>query len=235
MIPKQTKPLSGSLSVLLLAFILFLQFNTMVFSAIPAQAETRYVKPSSEVVVRRGQGTEYKIIAMIKDGTSVEFLEEDEDFARIRLANGKEGWMLKRFLSLEPPLNEIVASLRSEKEEIQQRALETGQQLETVSAILTRTERERNSAINERNQIQASYQKLQQETANVVQIRNNLLKATGENKTLRQKLALLEQENDGLKTNYALKWFLAGGGVLLLGMAIGRITGKSRRRKSSLL
>jgi SH3 domain protein len=235
MLPKQTKALPASLSVLLATFILLLQFSAVLFSTASAQAETRYVKPSSEVVVRRGQGTEYKIIAVIKDGTSVELIAENEDFARVRLTNGKEGWMLKRFLSKEPPLNEIIASLHTEKEEIQQRERKISQQLKTVSAILARTEQERDSAFSERNQIQTSYMKLQQDTANVVQIKNNLQKTTGEKKTLTQKLALLEQENDSLKKNSALKWFLAGGGMLLFGMLIGRMSGGSRKRRTSLL
>lgn len=235
MISKQTKPPANSPSVLLLAFILLLQFSTVLLSGISAQAETRYVKPSAEVVVRRGQGSEYKIIAMVKDGTPVEFLEENDSFTRIRLPNGKEGWILKRFLSHEPPLNELVESLRTENELLQQKELETGRQLETVSAILATTEQERDSAISEKNQIQTSYRELQQETANIVQIKNNFQKISGENKLLTQQLAQLEQNNNRLRKNYILKWFLAGGGVLLLGMLIGRMSGGSRRKKSSLL
>jgi SH3 domain protein len=230
---KPTNPLSSLLATLFPAFIVLLQFTTVLLSATLLQAETRYIKPSSEVVVRRGQGTEYKIIAIVKDGTAVEFVEEEETFAKVQLANGKEGWMLKRFLSSEPPLNEVVASLRGEKENMQQRQLETDQQLKTISANLGRTERERKSVTSERNQIKASYTKLQQEAANVVQIRDNLQKTTEENRILTQKLALLEQENDSLKKNSTLKWFLAGGGVLLLGMIIGQIGG-SRKKKSSL-
>jgi len=48
-------------------------------------------------------------------------------------------------------------------------------------------------------------------------------------------LVLLEQENDTLRKDYVFKWFLAGGGVLLLGMLIGRISGGSRRKRQSLL
>ncbi len=50
-----------------------------------------YVKPSAEVPVRRGQGNDYKIIAVVNSGTEVRILEEKEDWARVRLASGKEG------------------------------------------------------------------------------------------------------------------------------------------------
>ncbi len=235
MIIKQMKTPSGSLSILLLAFILFLQFNAILFSGTEVFAKTQYVKPSSEVVVRRGQGTDFKIIAMVRDGISVEFLEATEDYAKVRLANGKEGWMLKRFLSDEPPLKDIVVSLRTEKEEIKQREIETNQKLKAISSTLTQTTVELDSTLAERDEIRANYLTLQQDTADVVQIKKNLQKTGQENKVLLQKLALMKQESENLKNDKALKWFLAGGGVLLIGIIIGRMTSRSRRRKPSLL
>ena len=235
MIIRQIKKTSDSFSVFLLALTLFFPFSTVLFSYIPALARTSYVTPSSEVVVRRGQGIEYKIIAMVKDGVSVELLEEGDSYARVRLANGKEGWMLKRFLSDEPPLRDVVASLRTEKEKMKQKEIEIAQKLDEVSATLTRTETELNSVIAERDKIRTDYTALRQDTENVVQIKNDLLKTAQENELLVQKLASVEQENNSLKKDNAIKWFLSGGGVLLVGMLIGMRSGKSRRRKSSLL
>lgn len=53
------------LSIVLLA--LFLEIT--VLQPTRLNAETLYIKPTSEVVVRRGQGTEFKILALVKDGT----------------------------------------------------------------------------------------------------------------------------------------------------------------------
>lgn len=235
MIIRRLKKTSGSLSVFLLALFLFPALSTVLLSGTPVLAKNYYVKPSSEVVVRRGQGTNYKIIAIVKDGVSVEFLEENDSYAKVRLADGKEGWMLKRFLSDKPPLKEVVASLRTEKAKMKQRKNEVVQKLEEVSSTLARTETERDSILAERDQIRTDYQTLQQDTADVIQIKNDLLKTAEENELLVEKLASVEQERNSLKKEYAIKWFLAGGGVLLLGMLIGRMSSQSRKRKSSLL
>lgn len=229
-----TKP-STSLSVFLLILTLFLPFSTILFSGTPVLAKTSYVKPSSEVVVRRGQGIDYKIVAMVKDGVTVEFLEESDSYAKVRLANGKEGWMLKRFLSGEPPLKDVVASLRIEREEMKQREIEVVEELAGVSSTLARTETELDSILAERDQIRTDYQTLEQDTADVVQIKKDLLKTAKKNELLVQKLASVEQENHSLKKDNAIQWFLAGGGVLLVGMLIGMTFSRSRRRKSSLL
>ena len=198
-------------------------------------AENRYVKPSSEVVLRRGQGNDYKIVAMVKDGDSVEFLEEGESYAKVRLENGKEGWMLKRFLSEEPPLQEVVAALRAEKEESKQREREIIQKLEEVTSTLELRESELETVTVEKDKITVDYQSLERDTAGVTQIKKDLLKTAKENKTLSQKMASLEQQVSSLEKDNAVKWFLAGGGVLLVGMFIGLVSGRSRKKKSSLL
>jgi len=235
MIMNREKKLSGCFWGVPLPFALLLPCCLMLLYASLVMAEDRYVKPSSEVVLRRGQGNDYKIVAMVRDGESVEFLEEGEAYAKVRLEDGKEGWMLKRFLSEEPPLQEVVASLRADKEELKQRELEIIQKLEELTSTLEQTESELKVATEENDKITADYQSLKRDTAGVTQIKKDLLKTAKENKTLSQNMASMEQQISSLKKDNAVKWFLAGGGVLLAGMFIGILSGRSRKKKSSLL
>lgn len=200
-----------------------------------AQAETRYVKPSSEVAVRRGQGTEFRIISMVRDGAIVEFLEESEDYARVRLANGKEGWMLKRFLTADRPLQDVVATLETENQAIKEREDAANLRADELAESLAGSEEGLRQVIAERDMLKSDYARLQEDTADVVKIKSELERITGENMSLSQTLAEVQQENEGLKKNDAINWFLAGGGVLLLGMIIGRVSSRSRKRKPSLL
>jgi SH3 domain protein len=219
----------------LLLVLSFLPLSSILFTAIEVSAASRYVKPSAEVVVRRGAGNEYKIIAMVKDGDAVELLNEGDSHSLVRLANGKEGWMLKRFLSVEPPLSTIVESLRAENEKLKQAEIEKNHQIEEVSENLARTESQLQSILSEREQILADYQTLQADTADVVKIKEDMLRATEENEVLVQEMASLKEENNKLNKEKSINWFLAGGGVLLVGMSIGRLSSKSRKRKSSLM
>jgi hypothetical protein len=52
---------------------------------------------------------------------------------------------------------------------------------------------------------------------------------------LKNKLAAITRENKKLQEDERIKWFLAGGGVLICGWLIGLITCRSRKRKPSLL
>jgi len=208
---------------------------TILVSATAALAEIRYIKPSTEAVVRRGQGNEYKIIAMVKAGLNVEFVEEGTTHTKIRLANGKEGWIVKRFLSKEPPLDKIVASLRTENETLKQKEIEASQKFNAVSETLAQTTKELDATLAERDQIQADFLKLQHDTEDVVLIKKNLEKTLKDNRQLSATMSVIQQENDTIKDDLAFKWFLAGGGVLVFGMIIGSIFTKSRKRKPSLL
>ena len=226
---------SGKYRVILPALAIFLLLCTDMFRMPAANAATRYVKPTAEVVVRTGQGNEYRIVGMVKDGASVEVLEDGDSYSRVRLASGVEGWMLKRYLSNTPPVGQVVTALRSEKEELKKSELEYIQKFEEVSAALTAREKELQTAIAERNKVATDYQKLQRDTADVVKLKNDMLKAMEENDLLAQKLAVIEEENNSLKKDKAINWFLAGGGVLIAGILIGRMPSPARKRKPSLL
>lgn len=196
---------------------------------------TVYVKPSTEVAVRRGKGTEFKIIAFVKDGTTVLLLEEDGSYARVRLPNAKEGWMLTRFLSEDPPLEQLVVSLQQENEKVIKREAELRQELGELSEALDTTNSELSITLTEKDSAVEDYAKLERDTADVVKIKSELEDTLKSNEQLTEKLAVVELENDNLSKDKKLYWFLAGGGVLLLGMLLGRMPGPSRKRKSSLM
>ncbi len=221
--------------VFLAAFGFLLQFCSTLFLITAAAAETRYVNPSAEVVVRTGEGNQYKIIDMVRDGDTVDLLREGDSYALVRLADGKEGWMLKRFLSAEPPSSVLVKSLRAENDKLKQKTEELTTNLQEVSANLNRTQTDLQSILDERDRIKNDYRQLQEDTADVVKIKEEMEAASTENKTLVQEMASLREENEKLKKDKAINWFMAGGGVLLVGMFMGRLTSKSRKRKSSLI
>jgi SH3 domain protein len=221
--------------VFLLALSFLLPTGSVLFSATDVFAESRYVKPSAEIALRAGEGTKYKILGVVKDGDVVELLEEGDSYARVRLTDGQEGWMLKRFLSITPPLSVTAPSLRAENEKLKQREIEVTQKYDEISASFSRMETELQTILAERDQLKPDYQDLQEATADVMKIKEDMLQATKENELLVQQMASLKAENSNLNKEKSINWFLAGGGVLLVGMSIGRLTSKSRKRKSSLM
>ena len=195
-----------------------------------------HVKPSSEVPLRRGQGTEFKIDAVISDGTQVSLIEVEGDWAKVMLDGGKEGWILKRYLSDEKPLRDQVVELVQNKVELEEKLIETESQLAELMQVHSQTEQDLVVCMDDRGTIKNDYVQLQQDTADVVQTKKNLIAAEKQLNELGNNLATLQMENKSLKNQSSLIWFLSGSGVLLVGLLIGVIFGKkSKKRYSSLL
>ena len=97
-------------------FLLSLLIVLLAGTAIAA--EVKFVRPDLDIPVRRGRGDKYKIMKFVKDGNQVDFLEENGNWAKVRLQSGTEGWMLKRYLSGEKPPVEQARELRKENEQI---------------------------------------------------------------------------------------------------------------------
>ena len=228
----------------------YLIFSLIVFlamlTAFSGWAESLYVKPSSEITMRRGKGTDFKIIAVLKDGTPVELLAESDDWAQVMLESGKEGWVLRRFLSATPPLDQQVELLQREKEVL----TETTQTLKNRVDQLTaekdeverrlgdeknEVERELNQCVVERTTINEDFVTLQEDTADVIQTKNDLESALTRVADLERQTEVLKKENQRLSKTDTLKWFLAGGGVFFVGWIIGMISRRSRKKRSSLL
>ena len=205
-----------------------LLLGSSLLHASSAMAKTRYIKLNNEVSVRRGKGMEFKPITAITDGTAVELITEEQDWALVRLSDQTEGWLRKRYLSPTP------RSSQSENE-AEEAARNKDAQLAALSQENSVTRKDLDACSAERIELGNKYQTLKSESADVLATQATLQEANNELETMRRQLAVLQIENGVLRKNEQVKWFLAGSGVLLAGWVIGRFATLGRKRKSSLL
>ncbi len=209
-------------------------FLLLLFCAEIVLAQTFYIKPSAEIPLRRGQGSDYKILAIVPDGTAVTLLEEADSWARVTTEDGKEGWLLKRYLTEEPPPDQLLAQLRRENNELEEEAATLRAENEELAAVNTAL---RDTLENNEEQLAsttAEYQKLINDTADVIAIKNSLNQSRETITKLQQELGIIAAENKRLDASRNIKWFLAGGGTFIFGCIIGMISSRSKKRKSSL-
>ena len=223
------------LSSQLVALVVAICLGAIAFSFTFVSAASLYVAPSTEVAIRRGQGTEYKIVAMVKNGEKLEALEELEGYTRVRLDSGREGWVLSRFLSPDPPLDQVVDTLQSEKDRLVEKSTTATRTIEELTVDLRTAQEELANLRGERNVLSQDYKTLQRDTADVVQIKQDMERTAKENSALLEKLAVVEEQYNTLKNDSNMYWFLVGAGVLVVGIILGKLPAPSRRRKSSLL
>ena len=209
----------------------------VVFLCIPSTALAKYlyVIPTAEIPLRSGKGNEYRVVAVIINGSRVQLLKEDGDWAMVCTSNKKKGWMPKRYLSSSLPLKDVVASLRVERNQLKKQTTEVSGQLAEASEARNQYEQELKACILDRDQIRKSYDSLKEDAADVINFKQALSETAEELQEVKHKYTIAQQENEHLRDNSRIKWFLAGGGILIVGWIVGLITTRGRKRRPSLL
>ncbi len=211
----------------------------LLAAAAPALAQTRYVSDELVINLRRGKGDEYRILRMVRAGTPLEVLpedEEDERWIKVRIPSGEEGYVLKQYVTTETPKPIVISRQREEIERLKarldrqegNRAGLTGElqaaqdQVKTLEAQLAQTQKELQAA-------QGRLERLQAETRDVVAVIEERDRLKEENSRIGEDARVLKEENEKLLLTGMIQWFLAGGGVFFFGWIIGKVSRSKRR------
>lgn len=175
----------------------------LVLCSLPALAQeaVRYVSDELAVTLRRDRSGDSPAAGVLMSGARVEVLESDSDsgYARVRTAEGREGWVLERYLKAQP-----IARDR-----------------------LQHAERDRAEAEAALKQLQQDHARLKEEHARATAGRPPAApdELVRENATLRAAAEELQQENQRLRQQYdaeretqntlVIGGILVGGGFLL--------------------
>jgi SH3 domain protein len=202
---------------------------------VPASAATVYISDQLTVPLRRGPSNSHKILhAGLPSGTALEVLGEDTaaGFTQVRTPNGTEGWVPTQFLSNEPVARDRLAAANRRVESLEQ-------QLKTLRDTYQETRGARSQSEGRVTDLSKQTEKLQAELAEVRRISATSIANYEENKQLKaSNEALQKQVTDltarvrDLDRNVVLKWLLAGGALVLLGLILGAWI-KSRPKRSS--
>jgi SH3 domain protein len=207
-------------------FILFL---------VPGYSATKYVTDHIEVMVRTGPGMDHKIIAMPTSGTRLEVLEElGNGWSKVRLLDNREGWVVARYLSEGPSAARSASDLKNENEGLKQ-------QIEILNEENARLQQEKDdlqSALSEQTKtaqaLEATYERLRAEDPEFLALKSSHQKVSERLTTSARREAELEEKLQELESGDYFRWFLTGAGTLLVGLLIGFMMRRARRRPSLL-
>lgn len=202
---------------------------TLLLAASALHAETRYVSDRLEITLRSGPGIQYKILDLLTSGQSLQILESGPEWSQVRVGPQTEGWVLNRYLIDRP-----TARIRLERLENRHRTLldrsaalkEENAQLKARNAQLSEalaTQQE------EARRLRENYEELKTESAEFLTLKEQYQKNTSTLESRTQKIRELEESLAAIERNHAIRWFLAGGALLLVGFVVGV---RSRRKRS---
>ena len=195
-------------------------------------AETQYVSDDLVITLRTGQGNQYEIIKTLSSGAKLEILEQtDTGYTKVKTEAGIEGWVRTQYLTKEP-----IAAIKLEKAEAKIGKL--NDKVTSLQEELKTLRKDKTQLDTEYDKLRGEHQSATKELTQLSEIASRPKQLASENKDLRlqyekinDELVLVKQENQVLKDRSKRNWFLAGAGVVILGMLIGLIIPKLRFRK----
>lgn len=215
--------------------ILLLLALSCATGAAAAQGK-QFVTDELRITMRTGQGTQYKIAAMLPSGTPVEVLEQNPEtgYSHVRTPAGEDGWVLTQYLQNQPIARERIAAAEKRAQQLAQQNAELKQQHNELQQQSGQQSGTIEQLTKKNQQLSEQLDRLQKVAAHPMQLANQNQQLRERSVTLEKDLQLVKQENQVLKDRSEREWFVAGAGVLLFGMLLGFVLPKLRgRRKSS--
>ena len=198
-------------------------------------AAKAYVTDSFEITLRTGPSNENKITAMLFSGRALEVLGTQGEWSHVKvLDDGKEGWVMSRYLVTRLPwevqarkLQEDLASLNAKLNRVQKEFVDESQERQGLAAEIKRK-------IEELEALSKEYLELKKGAEGYLRLKT-LYEATEKSmKVAQAELSRLTAENENLRSSEQNRWFLSGALVLLCGLLIGGIAGRQQKKRRSL-
>lgn len=207
----------------------------LVLGPLSAFAATMYISDEMTVPLRRGPSNGHKIInAALPSGLALEVLGEDSaaGFTQVRTPNGTEGWIQTQFLVNQPIAKERLAAATKRIETLETQLKSTRENYQDVRGARTEIEGKASELTKENQKLQTEIAEIRRVSATAItQFQENKQLKT-DNESLQTQVTQLSDQVRSLERNAMLKWFLAGGGLVLAGFVLGAWI-KSRPKRSS--
>lgn len=199
-----------------------------------SQAQAAYVSDELVITLRTGAGNQFQILKSLKAGTRLELVESENGWSRVRVPEfDLEGWVLSRYITQEP-----TAALKLVRAE--RRAAKLQQENEELKTQLNALSSEKGELETNWKQLSSKSTNLSKELEHLKQISKRPVELAEENKTLKRQttemeneLEMVKQKNQALEDRANRDWFLAGAGVVIVGIIIGLIIPKLRTGRRS--
>jgi SH3 domain protein len=193
-----------------------------------------YVNDLIKIMLRSGRGIDKRILAVIESGDTVVVLQSGEQWSKVRIANGTEGWVLTRYLTDTETASRRLVRLEAthEKTVAENQTLgNENQQLKTENTDLSDALEQKKA---EFEALEKAHETLKQESAEFLRLKRDFANASGRVQELQDQNQQYASDLARLERNQNIRWFIAGASVLLVGFLIG-LSSRRKRRKPSLL
>ena len=189
-----------------------------------------YVSDILKLTLRTGPSIENKILAVIDSGQMMEIVEFGDEWSQVQLPNGKEGWVLSRYLTPNETKNIKLQRLETKHKNLMVQAAELLEENNRLKAENKKLSTEFEADQKQLVKVRTDYETLKTEASEFLTLKTRYKRAASQLAEQTAKAQKLEEQLSRLGMNTYIKWFLAGSGVLIVGFIIGFSSKRQRRR-----
>jgi SH3 domain protein len=197
-------------------------------------AQTVYVSKNFEITMRTGPSSTHKIIALIQSGKSLDLVDKGTEWSMVRTPDGKEGWVLNRYLTSQKPCAMVLDQTRHERDTLREKLEDQQQTFDDLREQKKLTESQLSKIRKERDELSHAYEMLKKESSEYLNLRKQYQAMADDFEEEKSRSNKLYEENREMKRSRIIQWVITGGGIMLVGFFIGLYSSKGRRPRSSL-
>ncbi len=207
--------------------------STSLLSAV-SFSETRYVSDELVVNLRSGEGDQYRIIKMLKSGTSMTVLENgtSNDWVKVQIPNGTSGWVRTQYLQNTPIAKDLLAQAQKKLEQLSSQTKSLGSETSSLQTENSQLNNQLKDALTETSRLSAELEELKRISANAVTLNSTNQKLMEERQLLGTEIDVLKAENERLSDNSNQTWFLYGAIAVAIGVLITLLVQNIRSKRN---
>lgn len=217
------------------SFVLSALAIMVMATAMPVYARTSYVSDELKVPMRSGASNGHRIIKFLKSGTPLTVLgaSEDNAFVEVETSNGKTGWVAAGDLMDIPSGRDRLVSVNKKLNKVKQDNKDLKKSIAELKAEIRQLKKDKRDLQNERTNLSNSLDDLKITAANPIALSKKNKQLKKERDKAREQAAMLDRDNQQLRSKVAQEWFMIGGAVslgsLIIGLIITRINWRRKR------
>lgn len=222
-----------------IACIILIGIACLPFFSTPVSAQTQYIREIIYVTLREGPGVEHKVFDKLQSGQALEVLQAGDEWTKVRVPGGSEGWVLSRYVTSQQPSSNALAILKKQHEALKAKLASWPDEKKQAQAEFQNIDQENqrlrkklDDSYKQLKQVKQSYAELKRASAGYLELKTKYEKTMAQLAGKKKEAAKYQKALEKLEFRNHIKWFLSGAGVIVFGFIIG--FSARPRRKSSL-
>jgi SH3 domain protein len=207
-----------------------LVLSCLFLSAIKSEAETKYVIEDLTITLRTGPGTDHKIIAFPVAGDSLEVISANNEYTEVEDHNGKQGFVLTRYLTEKEPARRILARFSQEYSQLQAKYAALKQSSGELTLENQNLTDELAKITQDLKALTVEHDHLKRDSGQYLELKTKYARAVKSAAETQARAEKIEKELAQLYSSEINTGLLYGGGLIVLGFITGYIVKRPKRR-----